>query len=89
MNDDRKRIDPDDRYPSEGLRMVERHALRVLQFLPQAKVERTQDAIQITEGDDKGFIVLVTPEAVEFRLPTVEWTCGAYGPARASRLWKP
>lgn len=87
-NDGRSLIDPEDRYPTEGLRSVEALALRALRCLPGARLERTRDAIQIEEGGDKGVVVLVTPEALEIRLPTVEWTSGAYGPAMSSRLWK-
>ena len=32
--------------------------------------------------------MVVTVEAIELRLPVVEWTCGSYGPALTSRLWK-
>lgn len=32
--------------------------------------------------------IVVTPEALELRLPAVEWTMGAYGPARSSELWR-
>lgn len=38
-----------------------------------AEEARTRDAIQLTEPSDPGVVVLVTPEAVEVRLPTVEW----------------
>lgn len=86
--DERQLIDPEGRYPSEGLRRVEILALEILMLLPDASVERTRDAIQIESGGEKGIVVLVTPEAVELRLPTVEWTMGAYGPAGASTLWK-
>lgn len=88
MNRDLARIDPEDRYPAEGMRRVEDLAMRVLESLPDAQVERTRDAIQIEHGGDRGVVVLVTAEALELRLPTVEWTCGAYGPASSSRLWK-
>jgi len=88
MNDGRTRIDPENRYPSEGLLRVERHALGVLAHLPHAQVTRTRDAIEIAAGQERGLVVLVSPEAIEFRLPTVEWTMGAYGPAPSSRLWK-
>ncbi len=85
-----KSLFPRGRYKASGLRNVEQHAIRILELLPNAKVERTRDVIQI-EHDDRdmdGVVVVVTSEAVEFRLPTVEWTGGAYGPANTSRLWK-
>jgi hypothetical protein len=88
MRDDRLRIDPGNQYPADGLRLVESLAIRVLDCLPNAEVSRTRDAIQIETGEEEGVVVLVTAEAVEMRLPRVEWTCGAYGPAPSSRLWK-
>jgi hypothetical protein len=88
VNENRSRIDPHDRYPSDGLRSVEHNAQRVLGLLSDAVVERTRDCIQIDSGGDEGIVVLVTAEAIELRLPTVEWTMGAYGPAAASGLWK-
>ena len=87
--DERDRIDPDKRYPATGLRRVEENALRVLACFPGARLERTRDAIQIDFGDeDQGITVLVTAETIELRLPTVEWTCGAYGSAGSSRRWR-
>lgn len=88
VDTDRRLIDPKNHYPSDCLRRVEQYALDVLQLLPGARVSRTRDVIQLEVGADEGIVVLVTAEALELRLPTVEWTCGAYGPAPASRLWK-
>jgi hypothetical protein len=93
---DRAIIDPDGRYPSLGLRHVERLALQVLRLLPSnttpsdegITLERTRDVIEIHSGGDEGIVIIVTPEAVELRLPTVEWTMGAYDPVASSRLWK-
>jgi len=81
-------LDPENKYPSDGLRHVERNANRVLALLSESTVERTRDCIQIYCGGEKGIVILVTPEVIELRLPTVEWTMGSYGPAASSRLWK-
>jgi hypothetical protein len=86
--DNRRLVDPEGRYPADGLRTVEAHALRVIELLPGAQVERTRDVVQIERGGEAGVVVLVTREALELRMPCVEWTMGAYGPAPASRLWK-
>jgi hypothetical protein len=59
-----------------------------LSLLPTGGLTRTRDAIQIDWGGERGIVVLCTPEAMELRLPTVEWTCGPYGPAPSSRLWR-
>ncbi len=88
MFQDRSNIDPDARYPSECPRQVEALALRVRGFLPGCALARTRDAVQFDDAGDEGIVVLVTAEAIELRLSTVEWTCGPYGPAPASRLWK-
>lgn len=88
MNKERSRIDPEGKYPSDGLRRVEQNALRVLELLPGVIEGRTRDCIQIDYHGEEGIVILVTAEAIELRLPTVEWTMGAYGPAASSRLWK-
>lgn len=90
LDDDfkRKLLDPKGEYPADGLRQVEELAWQVLQLSPTAVISRTRDVIQIDMGGAEGIVVLVTAEALELRLPTVEWTMGAYGPAEASRFWK-
>lgn len=88
MDPRRKYIDPDGLYPAEGLRECEQRALEVLKYLPNAEVSRTRDVIQLSWGTERGVIVVVTAETLELRLPTVEWTRGAYGPAESSRMWK-
>jgi len=88
MDDARDLIDPQGLYPADGPRIVERHAAKFLELLPGAHMERTRDVIQIDHGGQEGIVVVVTPEDIEFRLPTVEWTMGAYGPCESSRLWK-
>lgn len=85
----RSLIDPKDAYPSEGLRQVERNALAMLEVLPTGlTIERTRDAIQIDSGGEEGVVLLVTPEALEIRIPLTEWTLGGYAPTQSSRLWK-
>lgn len=81
-------IDPKGEYWSGGLRCVEYWADKALPLLPGSELTRTRDAIQIDWGGERGIVILCTPEAMELRLPTVEWTRGAYGPAYSSRLWR-
>ena|SRR5674476_71373 len=81
-------LDPQEKYRSDGPLKVEINAERVLAMLPISTIERTRDCIQIDCGGQEGIVILVTPEAIELRLPTIEWTRGAYGPAASSRLWK-
>jgi len=120
--DDRRRIDPEGKYPASEPTAAEEGALRILRLLryrpariyaflseqtgalsdnPEhaeeellrlrdllrtPKVERTRDAIQIDYLDQHGLVLLVTPEALEIRLPTVEWS-GPHRPAPSSRFW--
>lgn len=87
MQDEMTRIDPEGRYQLGELRQFERFVLRVLDVLHDARVERARDVVQITENDERGIIVFVTPEAIELRLPTLEWPHpGIPGPC--SHLWK-
>lgn len=85
---DRQRIDPDGRYPADPPRRAECFALLVLDHLRGAALERTRDVIQIDGGGDQGIVVVITPDDLELRMPTTEWTGGAYGPAPSSTLWK-
>lgn len=70
--------------------MLGQRASIVGELLPNATRDQTRDVFQFTEcGEtETGIVVLVTTESVELRLPTVEWTSGAYGPVETSRLWK-
>jgi len=52
------------------------------------KLTRTRDAIQIDIQSDDGVVVLLTPQHIEVRLPTVDWTKGSHGPVPSSILWK-
>lgn len=69
-------------------RPFEEQATNVLRFFPEATIARTRDAIQLNVHSERGIVLLLTPEALEVRLPTVEWTHGAYGPAASSTLWQ-
>ena len=75
---------------AESRTRAEKNALTVKRLLHGATVERTRDVFQfdLDGNEDGGVVVVVTAEAVELRLPTVEWTCGSYGPVATSRLWK-
>jgi hypothetical protein len=79
---------PNEKYSYRCQSKVDKKAERVLSLLPESIIERTRDCIQINFGGEEGIVILVTPEAIELRLPTVEWTMGAYGPVASSRLWK-
>lgn len=81
-------LDPDRRYPACGLRTVDKVAIHVHRLLSNCVVERTRDVYQFTVDDPGGLVVLVTPDVVEFRLPTVEWTWGYAGPVCSSRPFK-
>jgi hypothetical protein len=85
-------LDPAGTHATEGERRVDRNVARVLELCPTTHVERTRDVIRVdirtSHYPERGVTILVTPEAFELRLPTVEWTAGAYGPAASSRYLK-
>jgi len=88
MDFERSIIDPEGRYPSLELRHFERIALQIRDFLPHGlRLDRTRDAIQIDWNDQEEITILITPEAVEFRLATVDWI-GPHSPVPSSKLWK-
>lgn len=77
-------------YSLDGLRTFERYAFQVLEAFPGARAERTKDAIQINLGefgDETGVIVILTPDAVELRLPDIEWV-GSHTPVSVNHLWQ-
>lgn len=83
-------FDPSDDAPQLGNLPFERWAAQLLQHLPEAKIERTHDAIQLTTGDfrdESGLVILLSPDAIEFRLPILIWV-GPHEPAHTSRLWQ-
>jgi hypothetical protein len=59
----------------------------VCEILPGCTHERTRDAIQIHFGGDKGISVLLTPESLEIRLPTLAWTRSHHA-VESSRLFR-
>ena len=73
---------------TEYLREFEVIARKIVEILPKSVETRTRDVIQINYRNEKGIVILLTPEAMEIRLPTTDWTQGAYGPVSSSRLWK-
>ncbi len=84
-------------FSIHGNRLVDELGRRVLMLVPLSIVSRTRDVIQIDLveagegcGDpvDDGITILVTAEAIELRLPSIEWTKGSHGPERSSRFWK-
>jgi hypothetical protein len=68
--------------------LAERHAIAVLDAYPSAEITRTRDVIQLDIDGERGCTVLITGEAADIRLPTIEWTHGAYGPRESSRHWR-
>jgi predicted RNase H-like nuclease len=70
------------------LTTAEYNAERVRALLTEARVTRTPHVTQLVVDGERGIVVLVTGEAIELRLPTVEWTAGTHAPAETSRLWR-
>ena len=70
------------RMDGMAMTQAEAHAFELCEFFPDAKFSRTREVIQFDVGGERGCGLLVTAEAVEIRLPTSEWTRGAYDPER-------
>lgn len=68
--------------------IAERHALQVLTSFPARVITSSAGIVVLSIDGDKGCVALITAEAAEIRLPTTEWTCGAYGPRESTRFWK-
>ena len=84
MHDVRKQIDPENRYPSDGLRHVEGNALAVINAMTiPYTLDRARDVIEL---DTEHLRIVVTAEALESRSPPGEWTMGSYGPTPSRRL---
>ena len=93
MNDPaRSIVDPGGRYTPGTCRFFERVALVVTRWRSPFTLGRTRDAIEIRfptgHEDGADLVVIVTPEAMELRVPTIEWTEGSHGPAVSSVLWR-
>jgi hypothetical protein len=67
--------------------LVHRYATAVTWELPGADVLETDDVVRIAWGDMEGIVALVTREALELRLPTIEWP-HPHEPRQSSRLWR-
>jgi len=85
-------VDPDGRYTSGPRRLFERIATVVTRWRSPFTLDRTRDVIEIRFSTGQGvgadLVVLVTPDALELRAPTIEWTEGSHAPAASSELWR-
>ena len=68
--------------------IAERHAIYLRTLFPNAEMASSGDVVRVEIDGDRGCVVLITAESAEIRLPTVEWTMGAYGPRASTRHWK-
>lgn len=89
----RSRIDPEQRYGrdgEDGLTLVESHALDLIWDLPINWMQRTRDCFElhVRTPQNRFIVIILTPEAIELRFPTIEWTKGKRRHAPTSRLWK-
>ncbi|MEW6750476.1 MAG: hypothetical protein AB1505_05795 [Candidatus Latescibacterota bacterium] len=68
-------------------RQVDRVAAAVALLLPEATMKRRRDVYQFTLGDPAGVVVVVTPDEVDLRLPSLDWPSPIAG-VPTSRRWK-
>ena len=85
-------LHPDGHYQTGSPRLFERLALVVAGWRSPFVFDRTRDAIEVRFPTDldaaADLVVLLTSDAIEFRLPTIDWTMGSHGPAVSSILWR-
>ena len=80
----------DDVFPPEQRRQLfEEVAYAITAALPRFSMRRWRDCIQISETvpDEEGITVLLTPEAMELRLPVTDWP-HPHEPVETTRLWQ-
>ncbi len=75
--------------PADRRRLFEDVAYAVIAALPAFTMRGLRDVIQIIEKlpDERGITVLLTPEAMELRLPVTDWR-SPYEPLETTRLWR-
>jgi hypothetical protein len=94
MAEDRVADTPSGGLPTEAsiehghLTTAQLNAERVQALLVEARVTRTPHVTELVIDGERGLVVLVTAEAFELRLPTIEWTAGTHAPVETSRLWR-
>gem|GEM_PF-1480306 len=82
----RHSADPENRYPGRSLLPFEKLAEKLVQSLaPPPRVTRARDAVQLEWKDERGTVVLITPEEIQTRIPRVEWL-GPHEARSTSRL---
>jgi hypothetical protein len=67
---------------------AEQLTMEIVRQFPSAAVTPLLGVVYIEIPGERGCVAMITAETVDIRLPTIEWTCGSYGPRRASRPWK-
>lgn len=76
--------EPGHHFTVSDIESFEGQAGRILEFLPGAKLVRTQETIQIEYRGEEGIVVIVTSEGLELRHPTIEWAQGSHRPVPSS-----
>lgn len=87
MQTDLDWMNPEGDHRHVARRPFEEFAGRLMARMPEAELERTRDSIQLSAGGERGVVILITPEAMEIRLPTMDWP-RPYMAVPSSRLWK-
>lgn len=67
---------------------LEHRAESLARLDPVCEITRTSEVIQVRLNSYEGIVVLVTSEAFEIRLPTIEWTRGTHAPVAVTRIWR-
>lgn len=74
--------------PKEGLSDIEKAILFLIRAASNGKYEKVGGDYKFEFGEYNKYIVLITGEGMEFRLPVIKWIRGNYEPIETSELLK-
>lgn len=72
----------------EGLSDIEKAILILMRAASNGKYEKTGENYLFELGEYNKYIVIITGEGMEFRLPVTKWIRGTYEPIETSELFK-
>ncbi len=83
----------EDEYQTRAAKVAERlasHLFEATDHLFEAAIHEACDVfvVEDTGNPMSAIVAVVTSDALELRLPTVEWTAGSHGPKRSTQLWQ-
>jgi hypothetical protein len=72
----------------EDLSDIEKAIVLLVRIASNGKYEKVGENYQFEFGEYNKYIVIITGEGMEFRLPVTKWIRGTYEPIETSELFK-